>query len=69
MRVQFERCVTSRSWCTKKCDSQGQRPAPQRAHASRVEAQRENHFLQASSPVLIRLVRLWIISGSSANRK
>ena len=28
MRVPFERCATSRSWCTKKCDSQGLRPAP-----------------------------------------
>jgi hypothetical protein len=28
--VPFERCATSRSWCTKKCDSQGLRPAPQR---------------------------------------
>src|ERR1700674_4170935 len=30
MRVPFERCATSRSWCIKKCASQGLRPAPQR---------------------------------------
>src|ERR1700675_1076203 len=30
MRVPFERCATSRSCCTKKRDSQGLRPAPQR---------------------------------------
>src|SRR5579862_3635537 len=30
MRVPSELCATSRSWCTRKCDSQGPRPEPQR---------------------------------------
>jgi hypothetical protein len=62
MRVPFERCATSRSWCTKKCDSQGLRPAPQREPIqSRCQARKS---LPASLfPVLIRSVRIWIVGN------